>query len=78
MGLERPGDAEGEAGLSTMERLDSRYPPTNLLTLPRLTSHYTLLHSLLMGAKGNLTRLALHQTPPSKNVYGLETAPRDG
>ena len=44
-----------------MQHLDSRYPPTNLQTLPISTSLSTGLHSSL-GAGGSVARSAWHHT----------------
>ena len=51
----------GVTGLPTMQHLDSRYPPTNLQTLPISTSLSTGLHSSL-GAGGSVSRSAWHHT----------------
>ena len=52
----------GGAGLSTMQHLDSGYPPTNLRTLSRSISLSTGLHSWLMGEEAVL--LDLHGIRP--------------
>ena len=51
----------GVTGLPTMQHLDTRYPPTNLQTLPISTSLSTGLHSSL-GAGGSVSRSAWHHT----------------
>ena len=51
----------GVTGLPTMQHLDSRYPPTNLQTLPISTSLSTGLHSSL-EARGSVARSAWHHT----------------